>query len=110
MINLPPQIFRFFIEKAMRIGRENNQVCPYWYDQDILDAICHEDRKMEKQLKEKYLSKCHEPNVKYIPSLGKVYVGCQSCDIRSGIRCNAVFPLIEEMLLKEIREILEKET
>ena len=106
---LPFQIIRFTIEKAMQIGREIGEFCPYWYNQDILDALILDDKDIQNKLREKYLKQCHEPIVIYRPDLNNIFIKCNSCDITSGIQCNRLFPLIAEKMLIEIKESFENE-
>lgn len=109
MINfgmLPLPVLRFPIERAMQIGREIGESCPYWYDNEILEAITHEDKETKKMLKEKYKKQCHEPNVVYRPDHMAIYIKCTSCDCTSGVLCSRYFPLIAEKMLNELKKNL----
>jgi len=106
--SLPPDIYRVFIDEAIEIGKSIRQICPYWVNWDIYNAIKHEDETVSWALKNKYLKQCHEPEVIWRPYhpdgklMNFIEVRCKSCDYRSGLKCNLVFPGIAEEIRKQM--------
>lgn len=92
--------------KLIQIGKEIDQTCPMWFDEDLYNAILHEDKDVQDSLRIKYKKMCHEPRAVYYPSNHPVFpnqchVSCHSCDICSPSQCKRVFPGIAEVFLKE---------
>jgi len=104
-MSLPPQIANFFSIRAEQVGKQINETCKHWVDDEILASIKHEDPRKQEELRERYEKTRHSPIVTYWPDRDILIVKCMCNDFSGSENCNRNFPKIAEVLHKELKEL-----